>query len=165
MTSRQSQNLERVFVDESGGTDLPPESQGVPDVYVTAGIYFPETDYIRYSKAAEMIVREFAGSGELKSSRIGSKTARRAEILLKIAENRLPFYCLVVDKTIIWRGIEGVRYFLGRLGKLLESPSRPHCYILLPGPSPKPMIHAPSPSRPSTPLPSIPVLPISSIIL
>jgi hypothetical protein len=109
MPAGLNQNIERVFVDESGGTDLPPAGQDSPDFYVIAGIFFPETDQIRCSSAAEAIVRKHAGTGELKSSNIGSNTARRKDVLRDIAENQLPFYCLVVDKARIWKD-SGLRW-------------------------------------------------------
>jgi hypothetical protein len=109
MPTGLDQNVERVFVDESGGTDLPLVGQDSPDFYVIAGIFYPETDHPRCSLAAEAIVRKYAGLGELKSSNLGSKTARRENILRDIAENRLPFYCLVVDKARIWRD-SGLRW-------------------------------------------------------
>jgi len=126
MVPRPDQNMERIFVDESGGTDLPSEAQATPDVYVIAGIYFPETDYAHYSAAAKAIVRQFAGSGELKSSRVGARTGRRAEILLKIAEGHFPFYCLVVDKTEIWRdsGLEFSSSFYKFLHRMFYAPIR-----------------------------------------
>jgi hypothetical protein len=109
MPTDVDKNIELVFVDESGGTDLPVDSEGAPDFYVIAGIYFPETDLSRYALAAEKIVRNYAGSGELKSSSIASNTARRANVLKDIAESRVPIYCLVVNKGRILRD-SGLRF-------------------------------------------------------
>jgi hypothetical protein len=102
-------NCGLVFVDESGGTELPPEGQNSPDYYVISGIFFPETYLPGYASGAEAIVRKYAGQGELKSSSIGQNTDRRAAVLLDIEEKRFPFYCLVVNKARIWQD-SGLRW-------------------------------------------------------
>lgn len=105
----QDYSVERVFVDESGGTNLPFEGQSPRDYYVIAGILFPEAEFPRYSDAAKSIVRNHARDGELKSSSLGSNVARRERVLRDIAENQFPFYCLVVNKARIWRD-SGLRW-------------------------------------------------------
>lgn len=109
MPTEADENIELVFVDESGGTDLPSEGEGAPDFYVISGLFFPEADLSRYASAADKIVQNYAGLGELKSSNIGSNTTRRASILKDIAECQIPIYCLVVNKDRILRD-SGLRF-------------------------------------------------------
>lgn len=109
MISRYDQNIEKIFVDESGGTELSAEASDSPDYYVIAGIFFAETDLLRYSEYAEEIVQKHARTGELKSSRLGNNKSRREKVLRDISEAGFPVYCLVVDKNRIWRD-SGLRW-------------------------------------------------------
>jgi hypothetical protein len=108
MTNESDKNIERVFVDESGGTELSSVAN-IPDFYVITGIYFPEADLPRYAAIAESVVKKYAGTGELKSSNLGSNTARRSSVLKDIAHNRFPIYCLVINKERIYRD-SGLRF-------------------------------------------------------
>lgn len=98
-----TQARQHIFVDESGGTDLPNEESGVGDYYVIAGVIIPADSHAELTRAAEQIVSEHAGTGELKSSSIGGNTDRRRRVLQDIARHKFAFYSLVVNKARIWR--------------------------------------------------------------
>jgi hypothetical protein len=62
-----------------------------------------------YEKKASELVQKHAGTGELKSSSIGSRVGRRKIILSDIVATGLQYYCFVVDKAKIWPE-SGLRY-------------------------------------------------------
>lgn len=109
MNDSQYNRIEYAFVDEAGGTELPPTDQESPDYYVICGILQGDHSLSEAKSAALRIVRNHVGSGELKSSNIGSDTSRRKRILVDIAQGDFPFYCLVVDKIRIWKD-SGLRW-------------------------------------------------------
>jgi Protein of unknown function (DUF3800) len=94
--------IEHVFVDESGSADLPGADE-TPDFYVICGILLPAQDLNNSQQTAQGIVRKHAGLGLLKSSSIGANSERRSRVLEDIGKENFPFYCLLVDKTRVWK--------------------------------------------------------------
>lgn len=109
MNDSQYNRTEYAFVDEAGGTELPPTDQESLDYYVICGILQGDHRLSEAKSNAFRIVRSHVGSGELKSSNIGSNKSRRKTILMDIAQGNFPFYCLVVDKIRIWKD-SGLRW-------------------------------------------------------
>ena len=102
MLDEHLETIQHVFVDEAGGTELS-ESLQRQDFYVICGVLVPTRRLEELQQVAGGIVRTHCGLGELKSSQVGSNTQRRQRLIENIAEAQIPFYCLVVDKTRIYR--------------------------------------------------------------
>lgn len=98
-----------IFVDESGDTTLTEPSTDFLSFYVIATIMVEPNNLKLCEGKAKEIVFMHAGSGELKSSSIGSNIQRRRQILKNIAESGFQYYCLVIDKDKILRE-SGLRY-------------------------------------------------------
>jgi len=96
-----------VFVDESGDPYVSPTPLNDDFYVITAMI--ADSDRPDLLQAASQVVQEHAGSGELKSSKVGSNLERRIRILRHIAEHRFFFYSLVVQKRSIFQG-SGIQY-------------------------------------------------------
>lgn len=97
-----------IYVDESGTTDLASD-QTDADFYVIVALLIPETDLEKYRESAQNIVTKHVVAGELKSSSIGKNVNRRTKILIDIRDYDFKYYCLVVNKSSIYRD-SGLRY-------------------------------------------------------
>ena len=102
----QMQNV-YIFIDESGTVDLP--NDNTLDYYVIVAIIIPENDLEEYKTKSKEIINKYSKGGELKSSHLSNKKGRRFEILLDIKNNRFPFYCLAINKSVIFKE-SGLRF-------------------------------------------------------
>lgn len=101
--------MKHIYVDESGSPHLELEAQNHKDHYVICAIVAEEFKHDSYIHSAMKLVNKHAGEGELKSSNIGSSSNRRMRILMDIFAEGVNAFCLVVDKTRIWRD-SGLRF-------------------------------------------------------
>lgn len=109
MNTKREISVENVFVDEAGATDLPSIGDTAPDYYVICGVLLANYNLGKAKKTAAQIVRKHAGTGELKSKKIGSNITRRKKVLTDIVKSDFPFYCLVINKERIWKD-SGLRW-------------------------------------------------------
>ena len=95
--------------------------------YVICGLLIPDSKIEEATEMAATIVQKHAPGGELKSSQIGNNTGRREKILFDVAKYNFSPYCLVINKSRIWKD-SGLRWkpssykflhklFYGRLKK------------------------------------------------
>ena len=96
-----------IFVDESGNLALPNDDS--LSYYTINAIYFNKNDLGYYKNKAQDIVKKYTGNGELKSKNIGNNFKRRESILKDISSVKFPFYCLVIDKSRIFKD-SGLRF-------------------------------------------------------
>ena len=101
------ENLQLVYIDESGNTVIPGNSD--EDFYVITAISIPASKIEAQRNDAKKIVNKHAGSGELKSKSIGNNFNRRRQILTDIKKGQFSHYSLVVDKQRIWKE-SGLQY-------------------------------------------------------
>jgi hypothetical protein len=101
--------MKYVYVDESGSPHLALEDQNPKDHYVICAISAEGANHDSYISSAMKLVNKHAGEGELKSSNIGSASNRRTRILTDIFNEGINAFCLVVDKSRIWRD-SGLRF-------------------------------------------------------
>ena len=98
-----------VFIDESGDPVLPVYNPEKPSIYVITALMVESINLENYRTRAHEVVQKHAGSGELKSSSIGTNVERRQQILNDIVTSGFQYYCFVVDKAKIWPN-SGLRY-------------------------------------------------------
>ncbi|MFC1579550.1 DUF3800 domain-containing protein [Thermodesulfobacteriota bacterium] len=91
-----------VFIDESGDPNLATGSSGVSDYFVLSAVIVDTGKVPEGEASVRKIVDRFFPKGELKSSRIGSNTRRRLQILEAIADLDFKHYSHVIDKTKIF---------------------------------------------------------------
>jgi hypothetical protein len=88
------------FVDESGNTNVDLTKDGVSQYFiVTAVIVHSDLDDVR--KRAEAIRLKHFQTGEMKSSSVGSKDARRLKILADLVDLPISTYALAIEKKEI----------------------------------------------------------------
>ena len=97
-----NETVEYVFVDESGDTNLPSEDCE-DSYYVICGLIVPGRNLDIIKKHAQTIVDKHAPGGELKSSQVGSNSNRRLKIIKDIAQFNFSPYCLVINKSRIFK--------------------------------------------------------------
>lgn len=97
------EEIEYVFVDESGDNILPPDGDDTTAYYVICGLLVPEHNLDEAQQKASEIVQKHAPGGELKSSQIGNKTNRRQKIINDISEFNFSPFCLAINKNRIWK--------------------------------------------------------------
>lgn len=102
-------SIRHVFIDESGDPSLPEYNPDIPSIYVLAAIIVESDRLEQFERKANELVQKYAGTGELKSSSIGSNVERRKAVLNDIVASGFHYYCFVVDKAKIWRE-SGLRF-------------------------------------------------------
>jgi hypothetical protein len=99
----------QVFIDESGDSSLEIAKEGVSDLYVLTAIIVPSPEISVVEESARRVIEKHFGKGEMKSSNVGRKLARRKSILVDMAKVPFKHYSWVIHKADIWPE-SGLRY-------------------------------------------------------
>lgn len=89
------------FIDESGNESLLTENHGVSDNFVISAVIVEDAGLDLLSSSIESIRKIHFQSGEMKSSSIGNEHTRRLRILENLANTKLSYITLIVDKNEI----------------------------------------------------------------
>ncbi|MBI1932403.1 MAG: DUF3800 domain-containing protein [Ignavibacteriales bacterium] len=111
-----------IFVDESGTPKLSDNLENA-DYYVVVALLISDSLLENFKNSACEIKFNYAGSGELKSSSVGNNLSRRQKILQDIKESDFKYYCLVVNKSEVWRdsGLQHKKVFYKFLHRMIYS--------------------------------------------